>query len=66
MNIVDPFLMKDPYEVSETVRKLMEPRTVQFCGVKLVMVSNPHLLPPGVVAWMSSGPEPEQNVWVLS
>lgn len=64
LDLFDPVLFRDPYEVSEAVRKIMEPKTRQFMGMKVVILSNPHILPPGIVGWMSSGPEPEQNVWV--
>lgn len=61
--IIDPFLLKDPYEVSEIVRKAMEPRTVQLGPMKIIIVSN-ESLPPGILAHLSCGPEPEQNVWL--
>lgn len=60
---IDPFLLKDPYEVSEIVRKAMEPRTVHLGPVKFIVVSNEPIAP-GILAHLSCGPEPEQNVWL--
>lgn len=62
-DIIDPFLLKDPYEVCEIVRKAMESRTVQFGELKIIFVSNGPL-PDGILAHLCCGPEPEQNVWL--
>jgi hypothetical protein len=62
MDIIDTFLLKDPYEVSEIVRKAMEPRTVQLGPLKIIVLSNS--MPPGVLAHLSCGPELTQNVWL--
>lgn len=61
--VIDSILLRDPYEVSELVRKAIEPRTVQLGPVKFIIVSNVPL-PPGILARLSCGPEPEQNVWL--
>jgi hypothetical protein len=64
MNIIDSFLLRDPYEVCEAVRKAMEPRTVQLGPLKIIVVSNVPM-PPGILGRLSCGPEPEQNVWLI-
>lgn len=61
--IIDPFLLKDPYEVSEIVRQAMESNIVRVGGLKIIVISNP--MPPGILAHLSCGPEPEQNVWLV-
>lgn len=63
--MIDPFLLRDPYEVCETVRKAMEPRTMRLGPLKIIIVSNVPM-PHGILGLMSCGPEPEQNVWLTS
>lgn len=56
-------LLKDPYEVSEIVRKALEPRFVQIGPVKINVVSTSGF--PNRTALMWCGREPEQRVWLL-
>jgi hypothetical protein len=55
-------LLRDPYEVSEIVRKALEPRFVQIGPVKITVVSSSGF--PNLTALMWCGPEPEHRVWI--
>lgn len=62
MKYEEYLLLRDPYEISEAVRKALEPRTVQFGSTKINIVSNPGM--PSDIALMWCGPNPENQVWL--
>ncbi len=55
-------LKDDPYEISETVRKALQPTKVRLGSLTINVVSNPSF--PSDLMLMWCGPEPEQQVWL--
>lgn len=69
MNIIDDpehqhFMLKQAFEaIDEAVDRYVRANTVQLGPLKILCISNP--MPPGVLAHLSCGPRPEQNVWLI-
>lgn len=59
---LDPFLLKDAYEVSDFIREALRPKIATVGPLQFRIVSNPGMPPDRMLFWC--GPKPEQQVWV--